>query len=179
MKQQRTWVLLIGLLLGLLAAPVSARKWTSNSGKFTVEAELVDALGGNARLKRQDGKIITVPIAKLSKSDREFLASDAKAKLATAKATRDKLVAMIEGLNGTVFVTRGQVTFVSLRNGAFRPDLKRNKVTDATLVHLKGLKSLGFLSVKGYNITDAGLEHLKGLKSLQKLLTLPPGTRGH
>ena len=41
------------------------RKWTSNSGKFSVNARLVEAKDGNVQLKRPDGKIITVPVAKL------------------------------------------------------------------------------------------------------------------
>ena len=56
-------------LLLLTATPVSARKWTSSDGKFSVEAELVEAKNGNVRLKRRDGKDITVPVSRLSKED--------------------------------------------------------------------------------------------------------------
>ena len=53
----------------MTATPVSARKWTSSDGKFSVEAELVEAKNGNVRLKRRDGKDITVPVSRLSKED--------------------------------------------------------------------------------------------------------------
>lgn len=65
------------LMLGFwLAAPVSAevRKWTDITGKFSVEAELVEIQGKNVLLKRQDdGRVATVPIARLSKADQEYL----------------------------------------------------------------------------------------------------------
>jgi len=48
--------------------------------------------------------------------------------------------------------------------------LSEPKVTDAGLAHLKGLKNLRFLGLAGTNnVTDAGLVHLKGMKNLGKL----------
>ena len=49
--------------------------------------------------------------------------------------------------------------------------LELTKITDAGLVHLKGLTELQSLSMGGYGskITDAGLVHLKGLTKLQVL----------
>ena len=43
------------------------------------------------------------------------------------------------------------------------------KITDAGLVHLKGLTKLEYLNLSYTNITDAGLEHLKGLTKLERL----------
>ena len=45
-------------------------------------------------------------------------------------------------------------------------DLRRTKVTDAGLVHLKGLTELRGLFLYYTNVTDAGLVHLKGLTEL-------------
>ncbi len=67
-RLRQALTLLVGLLL-VTATPVSARKWTSSDGKFSVEAELVEAKNGNVRLKRRDGKDITVPVSRLSKED--------------------------------------------------------------------------------------------------------------
>ena len=52
-----------------------------------------------------------------------------------------------------------------------RVSLADTKITDAGLVHLKGLTELQSLSMGGVGsqITDAGLVHLKGLSSLQTL----------
>ena len=43
------------------------------------------------------------------------------------------------------------------------------KITDAGLVHLKGLTKLKKLRLDGTQVTDAGLEHLTGLASLSEL----------
>ena len=42
-------------------------------------------------------------------------------------------------------------------------------MTDAGLVHLKGLTNLQSLDLDSTKVTDAGLEHLKGLTKLQSL----------
>ena len=42
-------------------------------------------------------------------------------------------------------------------------------ITDAELVHLKGLTNLQEINLNGTQITDAGLVHLNGLVSLKKL----------
>ncbi len=47
------------------------RKWTDSTGKHSVEAEFVDLKDGKLRLKRKDGKTITLPIDILSKADQE------------------------------------------------------------------------------------------------------------
>ena len=163
MKLKRTtWVLLVGLLL-TAAAPVSARKWTESTGKFSVEAELVEVKDGNVRLKRQDDKVITVPLTKLSKADRDFLASidKAKKKNDATKATPEEVIAAIKKLGGQVKVDNNKAV-VEVRLGG-------RQVTDAGLEHLKGLTHLKILYLADTQVTDAGLEHLKGLTKLQLL----------
>jgi hypothetical protein len=51
-------------------------------------------------------------------------------------------------------------------------EINTTPVTDAGLVHLKGLTSLQELSLGGTKVTDAGLEHLKGLTGLQTLVLI-------
>lgn len=46
--------------------------WTSASG-HTTEAEFLSAVGGKAKLRKVDGKVVTVPIDKLSAEDQEYL----------------------------------------------------------------------------------------------------------
>lgn len=50
-----------------------SRTWTSADGQFTVEAELVEVDEQMVRLRRTDGQVISVPLAKISDSDREYL----------------------------------------------------------------------------------------------------------
>ncbi len=52
------------------------RTWRDESGKYEVIATFVRVSGGDVELRRQDtGKLITVPLAKLSAADRKYVAS--------------------------------------------------------------------------------------------------------
>lgn len=55
------------------AGAAETRTWTSDTGGHEIEAELVEVAGESVRLRRADGKVITTPIARLSRSDRAFL----------------------------------------------------------------------------------------------------------
>ena len=50
-----------------------SRRWTDGTGRFSVEASLVDVKEGAVRLRKTDGTIIQVPLAKLSLADSKFL----------------------------------------------------------------------------------------------------------
>jgi hypothetical protein len=63
------------LIFRLVAPPESVRKWTNDTGKHSVEAELVEVKEGNVVLRKANGKTATVPRAKLSQSDRNHLES--------------------------------------------------------------------------------------------------------
>jgi hypothetical protein len=47
----------------------SEREWTDTSGKFKVVGSLVEVKEGVAFIKNADGKILKVPVAKLSQKD--------------------------------------------------------------------------------------------------------------
>ena len=169
MNLRRTIVLIIGLLL-ISTASISARKWTDTTGKFPVEAELVEVKDGSVKLKKRDGKIITLPVSTLSKADRDFLAAIAHAKKKPAvhkpervveKAlTEEQAIAKIKEMGGNVVY----------RNAVMEVRLSGTKVTDAGLSHLKGLTNLQTLWLTGtWGVTDAGLEHLKALTKLKSL----------
>ena len=49
------------------------RTWTDTTEKYSVIAELVAVRGDKVVLRRQDGKQITVPLARLSEKDQRFL----------------------------------------------------------------------------------------------------------
>jgi len=65
----------IGITITLLAGTSWGveRTWTDATGKFSVTAELVEVRGDKVVLQRQNGKQVTVPVAKLSVEDRQFL----------------------------------------------------------------------------------------------------------
>jgi hypothetical protein len=66
------------LAVALSANPAWARKWQSKDGKFSVEADLVEATATEVRLRKANGKEITVAIDKLSAADVAYLKTQAK-----------------------------------------------------------------------------------------------------
>jgi hypothetical protein len=80
---KRRYIAIASLLAVLLTSPCAqARVWTDESGKYTLEADLVTANDRNVVLKRPDHEMVAIPIEKLSEADREFLKSDEAAALA-------------------------------------------------------------------------------------------------
>jgi hypothetical protein len=49
-------------------------------------------------------------------------------------------------------------------------DVSKTRISNAGLMHLKGVKSLRVLSLNGTRIDDAGLKHLEGLTGMWQLL---------
>jgi len=66
-------VSIVGLLV--FAESSWARKWTDNTGRFSIEAELVQRTGDSIVLEKPNGSSVTVPIARLSEADRKYLQS--------------------------------------------------------------------------------------------------------
>ena len=69
---------LVGLFAVSLSLDAAAqeRTWSSFNGKFKVTGELIERAGTGVKIKRSDnGKVITVPIEKLSEADQQFLDS--------------------------------------------------------------------------------------------------------
>ena len=56
------------------APAAGLRTWSDASGKFRIEAELVSVEDGSVTLKKKDGDLVSIELAKLSKADQEFLA---------------------------------------------------------------------------------------------------------
>jgi S1-C subfamily serine protease len=54
-------------------ATADYRTWTDTTGKFSIEAKLVEISGGDVVLEGRDGKQMRVPLAKLSNQDRRSL----------------------------------------------------------------------------------------------------------
>ncbi|MHC4404478.1 MAG: WD40 repeat domain-containing protein [Planctomycetota bacterium] len=73
-----TWVTLCVLAAGsgriavAQEKPSAMRIWTDSTGRYTVEADLVDLKDGQVRLKKESGEVISVPLDKLSAADQQF-----------------------------------------------------------------------------------------------------------
>ena len=49
------------------------REWTDSTGAYHIKATLISMDGSNVRLRREDGKLISMPISKLSGKDQEYV----------------------------------------------------------------------------------------------------------
>jgi len=65
----------IGVFCLPQAAHPAPRTWTDETGVFSVEAELVGVRGAYVQLKKTDGRVVRVPMARLSLADREYVRS--------------------------------------------------------------------------------------------------------
>lgn len=54
------------------------RRWTDRTGRFHLDAELIDAGGENVRLRAVDGREVTVPLRRLSAADRQYVGQAAR-----------------------------------------------------------------------------------------------------
>ena len=54
-----------------------AQEWSDATGKFKVEADLSEMTGATVRLRKPSGEIVSLPLARLSKPDQEFIAKAA------------------------------------------------------------------------------------------------------
>jgi len=96
--------LLVVLTLVLASTEIEARQWKDVSGSFSVEAELVQVSGDHVQLRRPDGRLLTVPIDRLSEDDRRYLTSLHADKTPAAPA----LTLVQDGEPVSVIVTNGR-----------------------------------------------------------------------
>jgi hypothetical protein len=57
-----------------VGASESLRLWTSNDGKFSTKAQYVEVKGNSVLLLKDDGRLVNVPFARLSKADNIYIA---------------------------------------------------------------------------------------------------------
>jgi SLA1 homology domain 1, SHD1 len=57
------------------AASLEIRIWSDSTGKHSVQSTLIEAHGDNVYLQRLDGKIIAVPVSRLSDANRKYVDS--------------------------------------------------------------------------------------------------------
>jgi len=73
MKARPVVVTLFGLAALILLENASARNWSDNTGQFSIEAEYVGMVDDEVVLKRIDGVLIRVPVARLSEADQQHV----------------------------------------------------------------------------------------------------------
>lgn len=62
------------------------RAWKDDAGKFAVAARFLEFKAGSVSLQRLDGKLITVPMNRLSRADQKWVRDEVKRSKAKAKA---------------------------------------------------------------------------------------------
>jgi uncharacterized protein (TIGR03067 family) len=72
-----------------LAAP---RTWTDNTGAHRVTAQYVDQSPGAVRIKKVDGKIVAVPLDRLSEADRQYVLQRTVKRTRAATGHRTEIV---------------------------------------------------------------------------------------
>lgn len=63
-----------------LVVRVQARQWSDDTGQFKIEADFVALSGDKVQLKKQDGKVIEIPLARLSTADKQFVETQRNSK---------------------------------------------------------------------------------------------------
>jgi len=73
-KMVASWsaMMLISVLSGVIIAQ-EARTWRDSTGQFSVEAVLVDYDGDQVKLKKSDGRVVTLPLTRLSEADQQYV----------------------------------------------------------------------------------------------------------
>ena len=61
-------ILCLTFLLGFCVSNVQARKWTDESGKYSIDAEFVSVTDGQVAIKRSDGKTIRLAVEESEQS---------------------------------------------------------------------------------------------------------------
>jgi len=69
------------------------RMWVDNTGSFSVNARLVRLVGGHVQLMKDNGRTTTVPLARLSERDLQFVNRQANAQKATTVQTAQVVMA--------------------------------------------------------------------------------------
>ncbi len=88
------------LLLPLAARAGEIRLWQDDSGQFRILAELVEVKDGNAVLKRDDGRTVSLPLNRLSAEDRAYLEKHgAGARAVVREAEGPQRWALLVGVN--------------------------------------------------------------------------------
>jgi hypothetical protein len=82
-----TWSLASAETPALQSSPPSVRRWSDSSGRFHTDAILVSGNSSVVRLQKATGSVITVPFARLSLSDRQFVLDSLQAGIAAASST--------------------------------------------------------------------------------------------
>ncbi|MFN0196471.1 MAG: leucine-rich repeat domain-containing protein [Planctomycetaceae bacterium] len=120
---------------------------------------LLLALTGCGSNSKPPARSDNSPILQTEETKAEVNASKSEKAVEIPIPSEEESIAAIEKLGGRV----------DLSEDGSNVDLRTANVSDAVLVHLRGLTNLQELNVSDTKVSDAGLEHLMGLTKLTHL----------
>jgi len=106
-------IMLVATVTSLVLQPsdVEAKTWTDISGQRTIEAEYIDCSNDVVQLRIPDGRIIHVPLDKLSLADQQFVGR----KLAGQSTATDDTVELLSGAKIVGRITARDAGSVTIR----------------------------------------------------------------
>lgn len=130
------------------ASTVWSRTWTDTTGRYTIEADLVEVKDGSAMLKKAGGEVVAVPIARLSRADRQYL--DSLQQADGAAGQRPSVPPEMKVLGLRVGTWEGQMT---IKPAELTPDGAESQFTEVVEWILGGR------FIRGRAIQDGKVEH--------------------
>ena len=142
-------------MLACSASHVDAKTWTDKTGKFSVEATLVEVRDGTVVLRRDDGREIRMPLAKLSEGDREFARQNQHRDL--DDTTTDFLEKLNELLSDGIEPADnvGLKFWQSVGYKAIRDDIREAYLDKLGVANPSEHQQLAFLSWKDYTDSNS------------------------
>ena len=171
MKKTLAFLLLVALLVGseLQAQDTPKREprnWQDVTGQFSIEAVFVRVSGDLVVLQRTDKKEISIPLAKLSKDDRQYVLDEVNRNYVKVTPSQD-LAAIVQRATRNTTIILGPGTYRPRPQPPFEQAVlienKRNLVltsTDAakTRIELSPDTKFGFFI--GSNVSDLTIQNL-------------------
>lgn len=171
------------VLMACLAAepPAKLRTWTDVTGNFKVDAELVKVTSNVVQLRKANGKVVSLPLSKLSVADQQFLAFEMPVKRQMlevpfgfqttwswfdsiygikSKATDLKKAEVWKSIKGKTVLWTGEVTSVNEMFGALTLQVRMNSntlVSDLLIRMKKDQRNRALALSKGDRITFRGV----------------------
>lgn len=154
-----------------LTTLAQAREWVDAEGKHTTEAELVRIAGKKVELRKPDGKVISVPIAKLSKADRDYLANlrkDNSGSASTGDVNQDRFVTEYVYQRGAR-LSSADFEKICANKALRKLDLRGAPLSDRDMPKLANLTNLEEFRLNNHTISSKGFEVLAHLRNLKVL----------
>ena len=183
------WLLFQLLLGSAISEPTNEREWTSTAGTRLTAAAL-GLEGGAVRLRKPDGTVMAVPLAKLSQDDRRFLekhfGGQEQAAVAGKSAPLSKALAHPAGVvSGPHDAGEGSHYFIyipkSLKENRKAPLLLYTGPTGGTAghvkAHIKGAEVNGWImaaNVESKNKADPEANHAHAKRCVEHLIEVLP-----